>query len=172
MRTFRNGSLRVGVATFVGVLVALTGLSVPARAVETEEPFLIVEGAKNVEEHRFGPTYWQISYSVDVEFPWLAIDEPQWQQLADAGWVRCQDRQAGWDSFEDVSQTPARIVHQHMSDWIRGNRHITLLLRYYSSVRGGTLDAVPDNTNQRVFLLFDEDMKGRDTIRWLDLKCP
>lgn len=150
----------------------LAWLSFPALAVEIEEQFLIVDGAKTVEEYRFGPTYWQISYSVDLKFPWLAVDEPQWQRLAAAGWTRCEDRQAGWDSFEDVSKDPARVIHQRMSDWIKGNRHITILMRYYSTPRGGTQDAVPDNTNQRVFLLFNDDMKGSDTIRWLDLKCP
>ena len=141
-------------------------------AAEIPEQFLIVDGARNVEEHRFDPTYWQISYTVDVEFPWLAVDEPQWEQLENAGWAKCQDRTSNWDSYLDVSETPTRVIHQHASEWIKGNRIITVVLRYYSSAPGDTLVMMPDNTNQRVFLLFDEDVKGHDTIRSLDLKCP
>lgn len=158
-------------ATVAAAALVLVGAGTLAHAA-SEEQFLVIEGAEDIQEYHFGPTYWQISYTLDVEYPWLAIDEPQWQQLQASGWSRCEGRSSGWDSYTDASRKPNRIVHQNFSDWIKGNRMITVLLRYYSAVRGDSRDAVPDNTSQRVFLLFDEDVKGRDSLAWLNLKCP
>jgi hypothetical protein len=162
---------RVRLAAFAAAAVMFAWAEAPAHAA-SEQQFLIVEGAEDVREHHFDATYWQISYTLDTEFPWLAVDEPQWQQLQASGWSKCEGRSSGWDSYTDASRNPNRIVHQNFSDWIKGNRMITVLLRYDSAVRGDSRDAVPDNTTQRVFLLFDEDVKGHNSIAWLDLRCP
>lgn len=149
-----------------GVALSMNG----ALADASEKVFLVAGGAKNVREHHFDNSYWQVSYTIDLDFPWLAVDEPQEKQLQQAGWLKCET--TGWQSYIDASETPHSIIHQHKSDWKKGNRMITVALRYVSSMRGDTRDALPDNTTQSVFLIFDEDVKGHDTLRLFDIDCP
>lgn len=167
--TFRQNYQSWRIAAFAAAI--FIALSADTRA-EIEEAFLVVEGAQNVREHHFDPSYWQIAYTLDVEFPWLAIDEPQRLQLEQAGWVQCHDARPGWDSFTDVSRDPHRIIHQHIPYWSKGDRMITIAMRYDSTVRGDSRDEVPDNTQQRVFLLFDEEVKVHRKIERLGLDCP
>lgn len=140
-----------------------------------EEALLIAKDAKGLFLLRHSDVYRQISYTMDLEYPARAIGEPQWKQLRNTGWVRCRsldpNQEAAnydWVDFIDGTVTPERIIHQHLTHWLRGDQMITISLRYYSARHGS--HARPDNTEQHVDLIF-EDGHGREAAEWLRVDC-
>jgi hypothetical protein len=124
--------------------------------------------------HRLNTTSKQVSYTVNLAYPARAIGEPQWEQLKKTGWTRCHSIDSGqeqanadWVSFGDISVTPARMIHQHLTNWARGDQMIGIGLRYYSDMRA---ESRPDNTEQHVCIFFDDE-HGREMAEWLQVDC-
>lgn len=155
--------------------LAILLVSSEAYAAATEEALLIVDGAQNLFRVPQSAVGRQISYTVDLEYPARAIGEPQWDQLRKTGWVRCHsldpDQEAAnqdWVNFIDGTVTPERIIHQHLTHWLRDDQMITISLRYYSGMQGG--HARPDHTEQHVDRIF-HDSHGREGAEWLRVDC-
>jgi hypothetical protein len=165
--------LRRGWIAAFAILLVSSG----AHAAETEEALLVVDGAQNPSRIPRSPGSRQISYTMNLEYPARAVGEPQWNQLGETGWVRCRsvdpDQEVAnrdWVDFVDGTKTPERTVHQHLTHWFKGNQMIMISLRYYSGTRNGHAKSRPDNTEQRVDLVFDDD-HGREMATWLQLDC-
>jgi hypothetical protein len=170
-----NSVLRRGIATVLLAALSTGWFNDGPQAASEEEALLIVKGAQHFFPHRRSPTSKQISYTVELAYPERAIGEPEWEQLMKAGWARCRnldpDREAAnadWVSFGDISVTPGRTVHQHLTHWARNNQMIVVSLRYYSKMLGVT--SKPDNTEQHVDLIFDDE-NGQKLAEWHQLDC-
>lgn len=118
-----------------------------------EKTFLIVDDAKNVHEYKTSDgERLQISYSVAVEYPNLAISESQWEKLGEKGWSKCEQKDKGWSTFIDASGVKKRTVFQNISYWAKGDQLLTISLNYYSALNDHDS---PDNNDQHVLLLLD-----------------
>lgn len=160
------------------VFILATSSGVPTYAADEERGILVVHGARDVWEHHLDETYWQISYTINLAYPSRAVGKRQWDQLRKAGWSRCRHVDPGmeaansdWGDFIDATVSPNRLVHQHLTNWLKGDRMIAISLRYYSATLDRSSDAVPDNMKQHVDIIFDEDPKGRDSVAALGLDC-
>lgn len=129
---------------------------VSIQAAPLENSFLIVDGANDVQEYQVEDgRRFQVNYSVVLEYPSLAINEPQWEQLKKNGWSRCAVKKAGWDTFPDIATGDGRTVHRYTSYWAKNNRLITISLNYYSVLQEPSKCIEPDNSTQHVVVLFD-----------------
>jgi hypothetical protein len=169
-----NSAARRGLTTVILAAIWTGWLHGAVQAAPEEEALLIVKGAQHFEVQRQSTTSKQISYTLDLAYPARAIGEPQWEQLKKMGWTRCRALDPGqeaanadWFSFEDISVTPGRTVHQHLTNWARGDQMIGIALRYYSNMQAGPR---PDNTEQHVYVFFDDE-HGREMAEWLQLDC-
>jgi hypothetical protein len=152
-------------------------MSNAAKAAPAEEALLIPEQAQDLFLMTRGPASRQISYTMELTYPARAIGEAQWKRLRDAGWVRCRSLDPGqeeantdWIHFVDGTVSPKRTVHQHLSNWSKGDQMIMISLRYYSSTRDGNRRSKPDNRDQHVDLIFD-DHHSPEMAEWLQLDC-
>lgn len=164
-------------AALIAGAVSIAWASNPAQASPKEEALLTAKDAKDVVLYRRSEVSRQISYTMDLAYPARAIGEPQWEQLKRDGWIRCRSidpdqevANADWVNFGDASVTPKRTVHQHLTHWFKDNQMIMISLRYYSSTRNEQPRSRPDNTEQRVAIVF-EDERGREWAEWLKLDC-
>lgn len=133
------------------------------QAALPEKAFLVVNGAENVEEYQGNiEGRSQVSYSVTLEYPRLAIGEFQRKELKKFGWARCTAKKTGWEIFSDLASGNDRTVYRHMDYWAKDNRLITISLNYYSLPQEQTNCAKPDNNTQHVVILFDsyDDIEG------------
>ncbi len=160
-----------------GVALAILLGGSGAIAAAKEEALLILDGAQNLFRIPRSDMSRQISYTMDMEYPARAIGESQWEQLRRDGWVRCRSADpdqaaanADWINFADTSKTPARTIHQHLTHWSRGDQMIMISLRYSSATQNGNPKTKPDNTVQRVDLVFDDE-HGRKMAEWLQDDC-
>jgi hypothetical protein len=172
-----NLAVRRGIATVILAAISAGWFNNTVQAAAEEEALLIVKGAQHFSLHRQSTTSKQIGYTVELAYPARAIGEPQWKQLETAGWTRCRsvnpDQEAAnrdWISFIDATVAPERTIHQHLTNWSRGDQMITIALRYYSKMQGNYGTPIPDNTEQHVYLIFDDD-HGREAAEWLQLDC-
>jgi hypothetical protein len=161
-------------ATLVAAAISIAWVSNAAQAAPKEEALLVAEDAQDLILFRRSEVSRQISYTMDLAYPARAVGEPQWGQLRKDGWTRCRsvdrDEEAAnsdWISYEDISVTPKRRIYAHLTHWFKDNQMIMVSLRYYSAAQSG---AVPDNTEQHVNLVFDDD-HGREIAEWLKLDC-
>lgn len=158
----------IAAAAMAGVLLA-TG----ASAATPEETLLVVEGAQTVQTFKLSPTAQQINYEMSLAYPAQALGDPQWQQLAAAGWRQCRFADPGqeaanqdWVKSLDTSETPARIVHQRQTYWAKDDQLIAVKLRYYSAADG----PAPDNNTQRVHLVFYSE-RAQAMATYLKVDC-
>jgi hypothetical protein len=177
IRTNRRVGSRGGVAALVVAALSITWWSSATHAAPEEQALLVADGARNLLLVSRSATSRQISYRMDLDYPDRAIGEQQWQQLRSAGWTQCRsadpDQEAAnqdWISFADISVKPERTVHQHLTHWSKDDQMIMISLRYYSATRNGNPKSRPDNSEQRVDLVFDDD-HGREMATWLQLDC-
>lgn len=129
---------------------------VSIQAAPPEISFLILDDANDVQEYQTGDgRRVQVNYSVVLEYPSLAIDEPQWEQLKKNGWSSCGAKKPKWDTFPDIATGDGRTVHRHTSYWAKNNRLVTISLNYYSALQEPSKCIEPDNSTQHVVILFD-----------------
>ena len=166
-------SLRRGSIVAVALLLGSGG----AYSAAEEQALLIVDGAQNLFRVPRSDVSRQISYTIDLQYPARAIGEPQWEQLRDRGWIKCRHADVGvesanhdWISFADISETPGRTIHRHVTHWFKGDQLIMIGLSYYSATRNGHPRSRPDNTEQHVDLFFDDE-HGRQIAGLLQLDC-
>lgn len=159
---------------FAAMAAAWMMLSPSVFATAAEDDFLVVDGAVQVQKKRLSDTSWGIIYEIELIYPSRAVGKPQWNQLEAMGWTRCRGGDSDWVSFEDDSVASKRLVHQLVTHWFRGDRLITIGLRYYSYYLPGVsrpADAGPNNKSQFVDITFEDDPKGRDSVMWLAIGC-
>jgi hypothetical protein len=162
-----------GWVTTLSILLA-SSVAYPAPK---EEALLIVDGARNLFRIPYSTVARQISYTMELTYPARAIGDQQWEQLRQNGWVQCNSvvpnqaaANSDWDHFSDASVTPNRTIHQHLTNWFKGDQLITISLRYYSGTRNGYAKSTPDNAGQHVDLIF-HDEHGREAAEWVQLDC-
>jgi hypothetical protein len=143
------------------------------HAAPPEPAFLVIDGADDVRKYKADDGgRLQIDYSVSVEYPELAIGEPQWEKLKKRGWSRCAVKAPGWNIFPDIATGDGRTVHRHTSYWAKDNRLITISLNYYSALQERSRNIKPDNSTQRVVILFDSYDDIRVIEDRLEISCP
>lgn len=151
------------------VIVSCTFAQVPSRA----RAFLVVDGAVDLQEYQTEDgRHSQVTYSVVLKYPDLAIDKPQWEELKRQGWSRCEVKNPGWDNFPDIATVDGRTVQRHMSYWAKDNRLITISLNYYSALQVPSKYIEPDNSIQHVVILFDTYDDIRVIADRLEISCP
>jgi hypothetical protein len=158
---------------WIAALLVASGIVVRSAAADpSEDTFLIVAGAADVREVRPTPIVRQIYYTLSRGYPERGVGEAQWRELQARGWVRCRSvdprmeaANKDWVDFQDLSVVPNRTIHQHLTHWLKDDRLITVMLRYYSAAHAVT----PDNTTQRIVVDFHE--RGREGAEWLKLDC-
>ena len=150
-----------------------------ARAEPPEQTFLVIDGVENVQTYQTDDgRRLQVDYSVDFEYPSLAIGKPQWEELKRHGWSRCvleRRKNQSWDNYSDISTRDERIVHNHFSWWVKDNRRITIITTYYSAPQESFSRCVkPDNSTQYVTILFDTlDYDHIGVMEeFLEVSCP
>ena len=171
-------NLRIGwTAALTTALMSVGWGYSAAQGATKEEALLIADDAENLWLHSRSATSRQISYTMDLVYPERAIGEPQWKRLRETGWSRCRSVDPGqeaanadWVDFEDATVTPMRTVHQRLTYWSRGDQMIMISLHYHSAVQSRSGKSRPDNTKQRIDLVFDDD-HGREMAKWLELDC-
>jgi len=157
----------------IALLVVLASLTTAACAVSSIDEVLIRPDARDVQKRSFAESKSrQISYSVNLKYPTTALTEAHFAQLKKIGWSKCSGYREGWDNFVDASKPKGqeRTVFQNVSYWSRGNKLLTVLMKYDSSVTKdmNSLDT-PDNTQQLIVLLEDSNPGTKD---WLKITCP
>lgn len=63
-------------------------------------------------------------------------------------------------------------MHRHMSYWAKDNRLITVSLNYYSALQEPSKCIEPDNSTQRVVILFDTYDDIEVVEERLEISCP
>lgn len=158
---------------WIAALLVASGIVLrSAAAGPSEDTFLIVAGAVDVREVRPTPIVRQIYYTLNRVYPERGVGEAQWRELQANGWVRCRNvdpameaANQDWVGFQDISVVPNRTIHQHITHWLKDDRMITIMLRYYSAAHAGT----PDNATQRIVVDYHE--RGRESAAWLKQDC-
>lgn len=155
------------------LLIALISLPIAACADSSVDKILIHPDAQDMQKRTFADSKSrQISYSVNLKYPATVLTDVHFMQLRKTGWSKCSGYREGWDSFIDASRPKGqeRTVFQNTSYWSKGNTLLTIVMRYDAGVTKGQgrLD-VPDNTQQQVILLEDNNA---GTKEWLKITCP
>src|SRR5258708_20968331 len=99
------------------------------------DELLIHREARDVKKQ--SETNWrQISYSVDMKYPAIAIGDAAFAEMKKLGWSKCSGYREGWDHFVDASQGEGRekTVFQNNSYWFKDGALVTISMRYYAGV--------------------------------------
>jgi hypothetical protein len=126
-------------------------------------------GARNIVQREVADQ-WHLSYEVELSYPQEAIGQNNKHQLEEMGWVPCARPGDDWSSFEDASGQNPQVVHQHLSHWVRKDRLLVILLRYFSSFSENALAKGPTNDTQHVYVIlapFNQQVED-----FLDISCP
>lgn len=155
--------------TLVGVVIVAVWST--ACAGNELEKLLIVNGAYDVQRHDFADNNaHHIYYKVDLKYPKAAIGAPQFQSLKRLGWSECSGGKKEWDSYPEMAEGREFGVHQKLIYWAKGDRLLTIGMRYYSGLSKDKKNAtLPDNSVQYVFVIVDGN-KGLQTKR-LGISC-
>lgn len=154
-------------------LSALSASCSTSEALSLDRELLIANDARAVEERQLGDNHLQITYEVSREFPDLAIGEPEWKKLEQAGWARCEDRIPGWETHDDYAGATPYSVHQYMTHWAKSDELLTVILRYESKLLSEqSNNRKPDSNAQMVVVLLDRLDNPREAESLFNVSCP
>ena len=112
----------------------------------------------------------QVSYQLEIDFPDNSTIKYYDDQLG-PGWIKCDGRQKGWQSFGDVSGEKPYNIHQNLQYWANfvEGRILCLSLRYYSELR--KCRKSPDTNQQHVVILEIVPNDIKEDLEFLNLTC-
>ena len=148
------------------LLVVLVSCADTTKEFAEEFELLTMRGATNIERQKLdGYAAMQLNYTVDLDYPKMAIAESEFAQLEKRGWTACVGTRTHWDSHVDnrVKANP-HCVHRFGKYFVKQNDLMLISLEYQSKVNEKFRCASkPDNSTQWVIVVVYEH-KNRDSM--------
>ena len=137
-------------------------------AVDIERGYSL--GISNSEEFKT----WLAKYTVNLNYPEMAVDEGQRNALYDVGWVSCEDQSYTWERHVVVLQDNSRRCDVlHLSHLVKGNLYVSIVLSYTDqwSEENYNCSKSPTNTSQGVSVTIIENFDVEGLIKRQGLTC-
>jgi hypothetical protein len=147
-----------------------------AQAVEPPEfGILTAKGARRIRHHDLQQmSARQLSYTVKLGYPGMAVGQSHYAQLSKRGWTECTGTRVQWDSYvNSVDQNNPYCVYEVGKYLIKDNDLMLVSLRYQGRLHGKlSCPSKPDNSTQYVVAIIYEH-KDRESMQLgkLGLSC-
>lgn len=150
---------------------ALLALLIGGCSYAAIDALLVHRDARDVK--KFSETNWrQISYSVDMKYPAMALSDATFAEMKKLGWSKCSGYREGWDHFVDATKGEGheQTVFQNISYWFQDGALVTVSMRYYAGVTKDKRRVdTPDDAQQQVVVL---ENKNPGVKEKLGITCP
>ncbi len=169
-----SNQLSAGAA--LSILLMYFGICEVASAAEsTEFDILTVKGAAQVQHHDLREiNAKQISYTIELDYPNMAIGQNHYEQLRKRGWTECTGRRKQWDYYANsVDQKNPYCVYEIGKYFIKRNSLMLISLRYEAKP-GWNLNCAskPDNSTQLVIaVIYEHSSRESMQLDKLGLSC-
>ncbi len=169
-------SYRLTTGAVVSILLVCFGMCEAAIASQPSEfDILIVKGAARVEHHDLqGMNAKQINYTIDLDYPNVAIGKKQYDQIRKLGWTECTGRSEQWGYYVDnIDPKNPYCEYKIGKYFIKGNSLMLISLRYHAKP-GANLNCAskPGNSTQVVVaVIYEHSNRQSMQLDKLGLSC-
>jgi len=154
------------------VLISLVASSVAKGSPQeiTEQfGFLVDEEAENVKfNHIDRKNRIEIKYSLNIEYPNLAIGNTVSKELKERGWTKCVSENEGWLSFKKLKYKKEPFVYRNIKFWTKNETLLTVSMSYYAKKEG--IKSL-NNELQEVLILIDRYKDIKEVKDRLKIEC-
>lgn len=113
----------------------------------------------------------QLFFTLKASHPSVVALEQLQAHFERNSWIQCRGKTSSWDSFVDMSSTPANRVHQISAIWSSPDRRTFAFAvgRYLSKPEAG-IDK-PDNDEQRWVVVVQRNVDAEREAKTLGYSC-
>jgi hypothetical protein len=169
-------SFRPTTGVAVSILLTYFGMCGVARAAEpTEFDILTVKDAARVEHHDLrGINARQINYTIQLDYPNVAIGQDQYEQLGKRGWVECTGKRKQWEYYVDSVDPKNPYCEYKTGKYLIKNNSLMLISLLYHARPSTNLNCPsrPDNSTQVVVaVIYEHSNRESMQLDKLGLSC-